>query len=335
MKTSRLFESHSAVALGILLVAMLINGLQAFAAEVQMRVKTDNLNMRAQPSREVETVEPQLNAGDVVTVKNIVGQWAEIVPPRDAKLYIHREFTRDGIVDVSRLRVRAGPSVNYKDVGMLERGDSVNVRGSLGDWLQIEPPENSSLWVSLEYLEEIRPDPPARQSAIRVPQPIVGEQVSTPDRPPEQRKPVQREERVPERVERRPDRPVRTEPEIPVRQIERRVITRQPDREEESQLSDDFVPEGLDLIPLEGQGSSIEMTGILRRSGLSPFSNRPTRYRLVVIRGNGFATICYIQGNENQLRSLRDQRLQIRGRQYWVRGQDVPVIVPTQIIPLN
>ena len=60
---------------------------------------------------------------------------------------------------------------------------------------------------------------------------------------------------------------------------------------------------------------------------------RPAQYRLVIIRGNGFKTICYVKGNERQLRAFAGKTLKIEGREHWVRGEDVPVIVTTRIPP--
>ena len=43
--------------------------------------------------------------------------------------------------------------------------------------------------------------------------------------------------------------------------------------------------------------------------------------------------ICFVKGNNSQLQAFIGKRMLIRGREYWVKGVDYPVIVPEQIIP--
>jgi uncharacterized protein YgiM (DUF1202 family) len=302
--------------------------LAAAHGEQRMRVTADSVNMRAKPSPEVETVQPQLNEGDIVVVKDVIGEWAEIKPPQNAEFYVYGEFVKDRVIQVSKLRVRSGPSINYKEVGMVNKGDLVTVLGSFGEWIKIAPPPDSSLWVSTQYLEDpaipkqkleesAPPAPPAeREPGAR----------SAPAKPPAESE-VKPEIRQPPAVAQPPKPVVR---KVKPAELPRPAAPR--DARPPEQLVD-YVPDDLDLIPLEGQGAPAEMQGILRSSGLTLFSRAPARFRLVVIRGNGFQTICYIKGNERQLDALIGRTLKIQGRQFWVRGEDVPVIVPSRITP--
>jgi hypothetical protein len=61
---------------------------------------------------------------------------------------------------------------------------------------------------------------------------------------------------------------------------------------------------------------------------------RPSRYHLVDTTGEG-ETICYLRGNDSQLRTFVDRKLRIRGRQFWVQGNRHPVVVIDQIAPLS
>lgn len=296
----------------------------AVMADTRMRVTADSVNMRAKPNDTVETVKPQLNKGDQVMVRNIVGDWAEIVPPRNADLYVYGEFVRDGSIQVSKLRVRSGPSISYKDVGMVNKGDKVVERGTFGEWVKIAPPPQTSLWVSTEYLEKAS-KPVEKQEKIVPTKPIAEEKAA--DQSAAREKP---RERRPPPPTRRPIKPIMRSVEGSIRG---RPVPTVDERREAETAASAPAPADLDLIPLEGQGSMTEIEGILRSTGLSLFSRAPAKYRLVVMRGNGFKTICYVKGNERQLNSFSGKPLKIKGRQYWVRGEDVPVIVPTQIIP--
>lgn len=283
-----------------------------------MRVVADSVNMRAKPNTSVETVKPQLDEGDVVTVKGVVGEWAEIVPPQDADLYIYGEFVKNGIVQVSKLRVRSGPSISYKEVGLVNKGDRVQERGIFGDWVKIAPPATASLWVNTQYLEELR-------KKTAKPQQI--EKPKVPAKPlQETQEPIRETVRIPPKPKRTIVRKVGPAGK---NEIPRNSLIAPPDKDR----NQDYVPGDLDLIPLKGQGAETEMEGILRSSGFGLFSRAPAKYRLVIVRGNGFKTICYVKGNERQLRAFTGKALKIDGREYWVRGEDVPVIVPTRIMP--
>ncbi len=292
----------------------------------QMRVSADSVNMRARPSLKVEVVKPQLNAGDILEVIKIEGDWAEIVPPNTVDFYVHSAFVNDHVVQVSKLLVRSGPTVNYKDVGMLKKDDKVMIRGHLGEWLKIAPPPGSVLWVSTEFLK----DPNARKEDVpkkAEPKKIAHEKPAG-------------GERAASAIKRTPPKPVkRTPPKPVIRSVKHtgsqkliKTAWKEPAVVEQEEKC---VPPDLNLIPLKGQGKEQEAEGILRKKGFRIFSRAPAKYRLVVERGNGFATVCYIKGNEEQLDAFKGDKIKIKGYAYWVRGEDVPVIIPSKIMPLR
>ncbi|MBU1692942.1 MAG: hypothetical protein KKC51_03150, partial [Verrucomicrobia bacterium] len=90
-------------------------------------------------------------------------------------------------------------------------------------------------------------------------------------------------------------------------------------------------PPGLALIPFDGQGRAVQLDGVLKYAG--HLLSRPARFRLVSSEGNQLETLCYVHGNDSQLSTFLGRRLLIRGREYWVRGVQYPVVVPDQIIP--
>lgn len=290
------------------------------SAQKQMRVAADSVNMRAKPNTSVETVKPQLNEDDVVTVRKVVGEWAEIAPPKKADLYVYGEFVKDGVIQVSKLRVRSGPSISYKEVGMVNKGDRIDERGVFGDWIKIAPPPQTSLWVNTQYLQQAR-QKPSKPKPVVDPKPTVRT-------PPKQDPQLRKRETI--RKSEKPRRTiVRSVKPLPKEKKARKTAIA-PDRKTSEA---DYVPSDLDLIPLKGQGAMTEMEGILRSSGFTLFSRSPAKYRLIIVRGNGFKTICYIKGNERQLKAFAGKILRVKGREYWVRGEDVPVIVPTRIMP--
>lgn len=89
------------------------------------------------------------------------------------------------------------------------------------------------------------------------------------------------------------------------------------------------APTDLRLVPLDGQGRLVQREGELKPA---PFVfGRPSKFRLVRREGAQMATLCYVRGNTAQLTSLLNQRLLVRGREYWVQGIRQPVIVLERI----
>lgn len=85
-------------------------------------------------------------------------------------------------------------------------------------------------------------------------------------------------------------------------------------------------PADVRLIPLDGQGREVQREGLLKRSP-TLFLKAPGSHRLVRREGNTLVTVAYLRGNENQLNSLLDRQLLIRGREYWTEEVKAPLIV--------
>ncbi len=208
-------------------------------------------------------------------------------------MWVHRDFVVDHAISAAKVYIRSGPGINYNGVGMALRGYVVSPRGEFGEWIKIAPPPGCSLWVSRSYVQVLEPEK-ARPAPVEEPA---------------RRSEVRRAEPAAS-----PLPPAAAPVTRPAEAAAQPTPTGQP-------------PSNLQLIPLEGQGRSVQRDGELRPVGF--LIKRPARYRLV----SGSDTICYVHGNHAQLAGYVNQRLLIRGREYWVRGVRHPVVVPEQIIP--
>jgi len=278
----------------------------ASALETQLvRVTADNVNLRAQPDVQSEVV-GQSSEGDILIAKSFNEEWVEIVPEDRLDLWVHSEFVSEGEVMASELNIRAGAGINYSIVGNLSRGDKVNIRGEFGEWLRIEPPFGSSLWISREFVENVEPTPARERgtATMETAQPpsstgAASEPAGTPGPGGQASAPQQAAASS------------GAEDEEP-------VVTRPP-------------PDDLALVPLEGQGRVVQKQGLLKR--VSFLTQRPARYRLVRKQRGQQQTVCYLRGNRRQLEALVGQELTVRGGQYWVQGAQFPVVIPEQIVP--
>jgi len=286
---------------------------RADATREEVRVTGDRVNLRAGPGLKYEVV-GQLSRGDVLAVGTREGDWAEVSTPEHVDLWVYGELVKEGVVAVSRLRVRGGPGINYKPVARLEKGDRVTVRGEKGDWVKIAPPPGATLWISCEYVRlasETHPVP-------AVTRPIVEKRERTVSPPSRPKKPVV--------VAKTPPAP---KPSTATGEAGKPEAARPRPAAPSSE-----VLLRRKLVPSGEQGRFVDVAGALRRAGW--VWNRPSGYRLVKHdnRRRPF-TVCYVLGDAARLDPLVGRSLRISGRRYWVQGVRYPVVAPQTITAVD
>jgi len=298
------------IAIGILLAAGAVRGP---AADVSATIAGDRVNLRARPTLQAEVV-GQVNDGDRIVVRSFSNEWVEVAPPAGIEFCVHRDFVKDGRVQVSKLQVRAGPGINYSKVGMMVKGDAVKVIGEFGEWLKIAPPPGCSLWVtrSMVKLPEPKPVVAAKPAVVAAATSAVVVAAGP--------KPVAVPPSVPPAVP-APVRPAVPAPVAPPPAVASAAPA----------AAVAYTPDDLRLAPVDNQGAVVMREGRVRTTVL--VLGRPSRYHLVDEAGG--ETVCYLRGNDAQLRTFVDRRLRIRGRQFWVQGNRHPVVVVDQIAPIG
>lgn len=258
---------------------------------IHARVKSDRVNMRARPDTSAEVV-GQAQLDERLPVLRVESAWVQVAPPDRIDLWVHRDFIKDGTSTVNKLNIRAGAGINYTIVGHLERGARVDVRGLFGEWVKIAP-SNSSLWISRDLVDLVYPARPVEPPPAPVARPA-------------------------------PSVPA-PEPAMALRELGE-TAARAPATPAPAAVP---PPADLRLVPLEGQGRLVQREGELKPA---PFIfGRPSKFRLVRQEGSQLSTLCYVRGNSEQLNALVNERLIIRGREYWVQGVRQPVIVLERI----
>jgi SH3-like domain-containing protein len=273
---------------------------------IPVKVLGQRVNLRAKALPEAEVV-GQVSENDVLTAKSVGDEWVEVVPPENVDLWVHRDFVREGTATANKLYVRSGPGINYTVVGTMNKGDTFTVRGEFGEWIKIAPPPSCSVWVNRQFVQVVQPEKP------RLPEVRPGRPLPPPVETPPTETSTAPLEQTPVETPVQPVQPS-VQPQLPTDTAE--AIT---------------PPKDLVLIPLEGQGRYVQREGELRLVGF--VFGSPSRFRLVRYEGNKTIVICYVRGNNTQLRSFIGKTMLIRGREYWVKGADYPVVVPEQIVP--
>ena len=127
------------------------------------QVNTDGLRVRKGPSTS-DGIVTVLQNGDNVTVTEENGDWLRIESGSTTG-WVHREYitglkgapekkkeNKQGIITDNALNVRTSPSLQSTVLGVLNKGDKVEVTGSVSGWYEIRF-GNDNAWVSESYVE--------------------------------------------------------------------------------------------------------------------------------------------------------------------------------------
>lgn len=314
------------------------------APPLKVRALKASVNLRARPALTAEVV-GQAAVGQELTAKSLDTEWVEVVVPANIDFWVLGDYLKEGVVVCrQRVNVRAGPGINFSTVGQLDNAAKAEVRGSHGEWIKIAPPENCSLWVSRSLVEVA----PARPPPVEPPKPPgVAPAAALPPAaesdkplPPAQDKretPVVAATAAPPAE---PEKPAPVEPPKPLPQesapavaapVSVRAPAPAPAPAAIPPKAPSAPPKDLDLDADLAQGQWKEYAGVLRTRNF--LARSPSDFRLVAKDKDGHShTLCFIKGNRAQLDALLFRELVVQGRQYWVKRQRCPVLVPERFI---
>ncbi len=153
------------------------------------QVAVKSLTARGQAGLKGEVV-AHLKQGDTVTVlsqinlekhkANEPAQWAQIAYPSSAHVWVFAKYIdkANNTVQSKKINLRGGPGENYSILGTIERGTTVNIIRTKGEWMEIEPPANAYAFVAAMYLTQTAPAAPPTTVAEQ--QPPAAAQPATP-----------------------------------------------------------------------------------------------------------------------------------------------------------
>ncbi len=145
-------------ALGALL---LLAGQSISIAETAV-ARVDKVNVRAQPSKQGEIL-GSLRKGEPVVVMDKLpaagaGEsqpWTKIALPERVAVWVHVGSidAKAGTVRAKKAILRAGPGVNYSELGEADQGAPVTLVRQMDDWAQIGAPAGTYAFVASNLLE--------------------------------------------------------------------------------------------------------------------------------------------------------------------------------------
>lgn len=153
------------------------------------QVAAKSLTARGQAGLKGEVV-AHLKQGDTVTVMSQINlekhkanepaQWAQIAYPSSAHVWVFAKYVdkANHTVLSKKINLRGGPGENYSILGTIERGTTVNIIRTKGEWMEIEPPANAYAFVAAMYLTQAAPA--ATPTTVAEQQPPATAQPATP-----------------------------------------------------------------------------------------------------------------------------------------------------------
>lgn len=243
-----------------------------------------------------------------------------------------------------RVNLRNEPTLESDVVGQASYGDVYTALSFTDLWIEIAPPESVAVWAYGPLLfedKEVRiPEMNLRAGPgtefARLGELVRGTPVMVLESLGEWRRIETPEDvslwisrdfvQLPPSIE-KPARPEPTPTPVPVptpitivevRTVEK--IVEVPAPVTSTPEPDVQAPAGLELVPLRGQGTASSRRGVVKSFLLR--AGNPSRF---VLRRPDGATLCYLLADEDILNPLTGQTVLIRGRDFWVTGEDLPV----------
>ena len=319
--------------------ALCATAVSTLPAQTPVRVTADNVNLRAKPMLTAEVV-AQARYNDQLVAREIGAEWVEVLAPAAVDLWVSKEFVQQpqNTIGTQRVNVRAGPSINYNVVATLSLGDPVEPRGEeIQEWMKIAPPPSAYLWISREFLEipagNAADAKKAEKSAENAEKSGKTAEISektaengADEAAPTEKKAKKRKKKAEAEKPTADAAAAALGASLPTPIVSPSVPEKPDSAPREIPVP---PPANLKLIPLEGQGRITEVEGELRAAPL--INEAPTRYRVVRWQENRWQILCHVYGEATKFRSLQDQRVRMKGREYWIQGAAAPVLVPDQV----
>ena len=246
----------------------------------------------------------------------------------------------DTAVDLQKIRVtgdrvslRSAPSLEGYLLESTMRGDELVYLGSSNGWVAVEAPDRVDFWVAAQYVTDgevqpkklnVRAGP--NQNYAKVALVLRGDKLTVRGEsngwlqiaPPAGSRVWISEDYV-EFIE-PPVPEVEAEPEpeaAPATEVAQEMVVAPVEEKKDDALL-------LVLDDSRDQGTYVELPGILRRA-------TPGLYKLVLVDGDYEEAICLVRGQRMQMERYLNRSMLIKGKRYWAKGVDLPVLKPEKI----
>jgi SH3-like domain-containing protein len=316
----------------------------------EVMVVADRVNLRNAGSLDSDVV-GQVNYGDLLTGLALEAEWVRVRPPQGMAVWVHGGLLfEDREVRARVLNMRSGPGTQFDVLGQLERMDAVTVLERYDEWRRIQPTDAVQVWIFRELVQVMDPveaedaDTEVVESDFEaVPADLVADEVDEPaeeigeevaDEAAAEAAAEAADMLVDDPADEAADEPAVAVqiPEVDEEEAEVLPLTEveavpavapvvEDPAEEKEKIE---PPEDVRLVPLQGQGTASVRRGWVKAYLIA--GSAPSRFQLVFRERGREEALAYLRGDEEEIRALVGRQVLVRGRDFWVAGQRVPLM---------
>lgn len=266
-------------------------------------ISANRLNVRVRPSTRFTAV-ASLKRGQEVTLLEKKDGWYRIPVPENTEVWIASPFIKDGVA-ITKINMRAGPSVAYASFGTLDTGTKVKIEDSSREnWLRIAPPEGLTAWISADYVFI----PSENKSEIHHVKAVSA--VNPPAKTASSVKEYLAIKRTEEKNKQLAyDEAAAKTPAAAAKTADNSKKTKLP-----------FIP---------GEEKNVTVEGILLPLNKVTYVSHAIATRV----NKEFFPVCYIHSDRLNLKLWEKKRIRVQGKQRWVKGWKRPIVEIEKITP--
>ncbi len=127
-------------------------------------INTDNVNIRSGPATTYDAI-GRLNQGNQVEILGSKNDWYQIKTSqlngwvRNDLINLQKEYSLK--VTGSGVNLRSGPGTTYDVVGSADKGDTLTLLDTKGEWYQVKTASGSPAYIKASFAEKIEKAAPA------------------------------------------------------------------------------------------------------------------------------------------------------------------------------
>ena len=138
----------------ILLSLFLLLSFKSYSASNDVVITGNRVSIRLSPSIKGELLDRAMLGDHFSSVTESNG-WQGISAPDFISAWVHSDYVSNNIVLPKKLNVRIGPNKNYGVLAILSEGQEVNQIEVFNEWIKINPPSNSVVWISKDFVSNV------------------------------------------------------------------------------------------------------------------------------------------------------------------------------------
>ena len=137
-----------------IILSLLLLSFKSFTMSNDVVITGNRVSIRLSPSIQGELLDRAM-VGDHFSSVTESNGWQGITAPDFISAWVHSDYISNNIVLPKKLNVRIGPNKNYGVLTVLSEGQKINQLEIFNEWIKINPPSNSVVWISNDFVSNV------------------------------------------------------------------------------------------------------------------------------------------------------------------------------------